>query len=223
MTIIKRYSNRKLYDSEAAHYVTLDELGDRIRAGEDVIVIDHESGADLTAVTLMQIMFEREKKVGGMLPKAILTGLIQAGNTAVDSLRNGLNTLVENTPAFEAEIRRRVSVMVDDGLVAVEEAQRMTDLLLNRWKNRSATVDTETSSEAASAVVDMPAASEVPPAPAGAQVYPVEPVSAEPVIVEPAPIEPAAAESAADDAARLQQQIADLERQIAELKAKRGD
>ncbi len=221
MTIIKRYSNRKLYDSEAARYVTLDELGDRIHAGEDISIVDHESGADLTAVTLMQIMFEREKKVGGMLPKAILTGLIQAGNTAVDSLRNGLNTLVENTPAFEAEIRRRVSVMVDDGLVAVEEAQRMTDLLLNRWKNRSE-ADAETRSEKSNTVVDAPAASDISPAQAGAQVYPVEGVLTEPVILEPAPVEPAIAEPAADDAALLQQQIADLERQIAELKAKQG-
>lgn len=221
MTTIKRYSNRKLYDSEAARYVTLDELGDRIRSGEDISVVDHESGADLTAVTLMQIMFEREKKVGGMLPKAILTGLIQAGNTAVDSLRSGLNTLVENTPAFEAEIRRRVSVMVDDGLVAVEEAQRMTDLLLNRWKNRSA-AEAETRSDTTGAVVDAPVAGDVLPVQAGAQVYPPEPVRAEPVILEPAPVEPSKTDPGTDEVTHLQQQIADLERQIAELRANRG-
>lgn len=219
MTIIKRYSNRKLYDSEAARYVTLEELGDRIRSGEDISVVDHESGADLTAVTLMQIMFEREKKVGGMLPKAILTGLIQAGNTAVDSLRNGLNTLVENTPAFEAEIRRRVKVMVEDGLVAVEEAQRMTDLLLaNRWKNRGAAGETDIKSEAANAVVDVQAASDAPPAPAGAQVFPVEPAMVEPTVPEPPAMEPAV-----DEVARLQQQIADLERKINDLKTARQD
>lgn len=216
MTVIKRYSNRKLYDSEAARYVTLDELGDRIRAGEDISVVDHESGADLTAATLMQIMFEREKKVGGMLPKAILTGLIQAGNTAVDSLRSGLNALVENSPAFEAEIRRRVKIMVDDGLLAVEEAQRMIDLLLsNRWKNRAA-AETDTKAETISTVVDAEVASEPPPVQSGAQVYPTEPAAPQPAVVEPAVAKPTE-----EEVANLQQQIADLERQIAEMKTSR--
>lgn len=216
MTVIKRYSNRKLYDSEAARYVTLDELGDRIRAGEDISVVDHESGADLTAATLMQIMFEREKKVGGMLPKAILTGLIQAGNTAVDSLRSGLNALVENSPAFEAEIRRRVKIMVDDGLLAVEEAQRMIDLLLsNRWKNRAA-AETDTKAETISTVVDAEVASEPPLVQSGAQVYPTEPAAPQPAVVEPAVAKPTE-----EEVANLQQQIADLERQIAEMKTSR--
>lgn len=208
MTIIKRYSNRKLYDSEAARYVTLDELGDRIHAGEEINVVDHESGADLTALTLMQIMFEREKKVGGMLPKAILTTLLQAGTTAVDVVRSGLNSLVENSPAMEAEIRRRARVLVDDGQVAVEEAQHWTDMLLsNRWKQRDASPD----KTAEAAAPETPASPE-PPAAVGATVYPPEPV------MPPAPPAPPAPLSEVD---QLQQQIADLERQIAEIKAAR--
>lgn len=209
MTIIKRYSNRKLYDSEAARYVTLDELGDRIHQGEDISVVDHESGADLTALTLMQIMFEREKKVGGMLPKAILTTLIQAGTVAVDTLRSGINALVENTPAMETEIRRRLSVLAEDGQVAVEEAQRMTELLIsNRWKQRetSATSDPQPAAEQP-VVVDVAPVIEEPFVAAGATVYPTEPP-------------PAATPGEVD---RLQQQIADLERQIAAMKSARRE
>ena len=209
MTIIKRYSNRKLYDSEAARYVTLDELGDRIHQGEDISVVDHESGADLTALTLMQIMFEREKKVGGMLPKAILTTLIQAGTVAVDTLRSGINALVENTPAMETEIRRRLSVLAEDGQVAVEEAQRMTELLIsNRWKQRetSATNDPQPAAEQP-VVVDVAPVIEEPFVAPGATIYPTE-------------LAPAATPGEVD---RLQQQIADLERQIAAMKSARRE
>lgn len=135
MTVIKRYSNRKLYDTAAAEYVTIEQLGERIHSGEDISVIDHATGADLTAVTLMQVMFEREKKVGGMLPKAILTSLIQAGNIAVDTLRSGLSSTLRDPAAVEAEIRRRLKVLTADGLLAAEDLQRLSDLMLSsRWR-----------------------------------------------------------------------------------------
>ena len=52
MPLIKRYPNRKLYDTEAKQYVTLEQIAELIRSGKDVQVIDHESGEDLTALTL---------------------------------------------------------------------------------------------------------------------------------------------------------------------------
>jgi polyhydroxyalkanoate synthesis repressor PhaR len=133
--VIKRYSNRKLYDTQAGEYITLDALAELVQNGEEVSVIDHDTGADLTAVTLMQAMYEREKKIGGMLPKAILTGLIQAGNIAAESIQRGLTSLMENPSQAEAEIKRRLDVLLADGLIAAEEFQRWTELLLGaRWK-----------------------------------------------------------------------------------------
>ena len=65
MPQIKRYPNRKLYDTEAKRYVTLDELAGLIQAGADIQVIDHESGEDLTNVTLTQVVLEQQKKSSG--------------------------------------------------------------------------------------------------------------------------------------------------------------
>lgn len=62
MRIVKRYSNRKLYDTEVRHYVTLSDLAQSIRNGVDLEVRDHVNGSDLTAQTLAQIIFEEEKK-----------------------------------------------------------------------------------------------------------------------------------------------------------------
>ena len=59
--IIKRYSNRKLYDTERSCYVTLDEIALMIREGEELKIIDKDSGENLTSVTFAQIIFEAEK------------------------------------------------------------------------------------------------------------------------------------------------------------------
>jgi polyhydroxyalkanoate synthesis repressor PhaR len=78
MVIIKRYPNRKLYDSEAKKYITLEGVAELIRSGQEVQILDHTTGEDLTAVTFTQIIFEQEKKSGGFLPRSVLTGLVQA-------------------------------------------------------------------------------------------------------------------------------------------------
>ncbi|MCK5314811.1 MAG: polyhydroxyalkanoate synthesis regulator DNA-binding domain-containing protein, partial [Anaerolineales bacterium] len=74
MLNIKRYPNRKLYDTEAKQYITLDEIADLIRQGQEIRVTDNVTGEDLTAVTLSQIIFEQEKKQSGFLPRSVLTG-----------------------------------------------------------------------------------------------------------------------------------------------------
>ena len=58
MPVIKRYSNRKLYDTDAKHYVTLEDLANFVRKGEDVQVVDYTTGDDLTSMTLLQVIFE---------------------------------------------------------------------------------------------------------------------------------------------------------------------
>lgn len=87
MPIVKRYPNRKLYDTEAKRYVTLEELTLMIRTGNDVQVIDHESGDDLTTLTLTQIILEQEKKsTDGFLPRSLLTSLIRTGGDTLEQL-----------------------------------------------------------------------------------------------------------------------------------------
>ncbi len=95
MPLIKRYPNRKLYDMEAKKYVTLDEIALIVREGQDVQVMDHESGDDLTNLTLSQIIFEQEKKKTGFLPRSILTSLIRTGGDTLDYLRRTLQSGVQ--------------------------------------------------------------------------------------------------------------------------------
>ncbi|HEY0190744.1 MAG TPA: polyhydroxyalkanoate synthesis regulator DNA-binding domain-containing protein [Kofleriaceae bacterium] len=77
--IIKRYANRKLYDTEHSRYVTLDQISEMIRNGDDVKIVDNKSKEDLTTVTLAQIIFEEEKKQRSFLPLGAMRNIIQSG------------------------------------------------------------------------------------------------------------------------------------------------
>ncbi|HRC56151.1 MAG: transcriptional regulator [Myxococcales bacterium] len=76
--IIKRYANRKLYDTEHSRYVTLEQISEMIRAGDDVKIVDNKSKEDLTSVTLAQIIFEEEKK-HSFMPLGTMRNIIQNG------------------------------------------------------------------------------------------------------------------------------------------------
>src|SRR5262245_38103028 len=80
--LIKKYGNRRLYDTELSRYVTLEELAGRIRGGVDVRVVDAKTSEDLTQVTLTQVILE-----GGtaarLLPVGLLTQLIRLGDDAL--------------------------------------------------------------------------------------------------------------------------------------------
>lgn len=131
MPIIKRYPNRKLYDTEAKRYVTLDGIAALIREGEEVTIIDHKTDEDLTALTLTQIIFEQEKKQSGFLPKSVLTGLVRTGGDTLNTLRRGLATPLDLVKQVDSEIERRLQELIAKGELAREEGARMRDKLLS--------------------------------------------------------------------------------------------
>jgi polyhydroxyalkanoate synthesis repressor PhaR len=131
MPVIKRYPNRKLYDTEAKQYITLDGIAKLIRSGEEVVVIDHATDEDLTAVTLTQIIFEQEKKKGGFLPTSVLTGLVQAGGDTLNTLRRRLSTPLDLIHQVDDEIERRLQLLISKGELAAEEGAKLRDNLLS--------------------------------------------------------------------------------------------
>jgi len=83
MRSIKRYSNRKLYDTTERHYVTLSQVAAAIRKGEDVKVTDYITGHDLTNQTLAQIIFE-EAKQSVRIPTETFVKLLRVAVPAAD-------------------------------------------------------------------------------------------------------------------------------------------
>lgn len=130
MPLIKRYANRKLYDTEAKRYITLEGVAALIRQGQDVRVVDHESGADITLQVQAQIIFEQEKKASGGLPGAVLTGLIQAGSSTLQHLRHAvLPNGHEWAAEVQAEIEHRLQALAQAGVVSTSEADHLAQLL----------------------------------------------------------------------------------------------
>jgi polyhydroxyalkanoate synthesis repressor PhaR len=130
MVLIKRYPNRKLYDTEIKQYIKLEGIADLIRQGREVQVIDHSTGEDLTTVILTQIIFEQEKKQAGFVPQSVLTGLVQAGGHTLGSLRRALASPLDLLRQIDEEIERRIQVLISRGELAEEEALRLRDQLL---------------------------------------------------------------------------------------------
>jgi len=82
MQLIKKYSNRRLYDTVTSRYISLDELAEIVRSGKDVRVVDARTGNDLTQLTLAQVIFE-SKNAARLLPAQLLTQLIRLSDDAL--------------------------------------------------------------------------------------------------------------------------------------------
>jgi polyhydroxyalkanoate synthesis repressor PhaR len=80
--VVKKYGNRRLYDTSDSRYITLEELAERIRKGSDVQVLDAKSGADLTQPTLTQIITE-SRGAARLLPVPLLLQLIRMREDAL--------------------------------------------------------------------------------------------------------------------------------------------
>jgi polyhydroxyalkanoate synthesis repressor PhaR len=126
MPLIKRYPNRKLYNTAAKQYVTLEQITEMIKRGDDVQVIDHETGEDLTSLTLSQIILEQEKKQSGFLPKSLMTNLIRTGGGTLDYL---FRSLQGTLPLPFHAIEERITKLVTTGILSAEQARSVLKVL----------------------------------------------------------------------------------------------
>jgi len=89
--LIKKYANRKLYDTRASRYVTLEEIADLVRDGHNIEVVDRETGNDLTPVILSQIVLFEEKRGPARLVDAGADAIHDRGQALLDYVRKTLN------------------------------------------------------------------------------------------------------------------------------------
>ena len=101
--LVKRYESRKLYDTEESRYVSLEEIGRWVRAGQEVRVLDNASSEDVTAQTLAQVILEEGKSGRFRLPSELLHELIRRGEDMVSS----------SVEQVQASVDRLVKASVD--------------------------------------------------------------------------------------------------------------
>ena len=131
--LIKRYASRRLYNTETSDYVTLEDIAGFVRSGREVQIIDLKSGDDLTRQYLLQIVAEHESKGDTVLPTNVLTDLVRAYTSNIQSvvpqflaasfemLRDGQSKVLENLtavpnplhamPGFEAMRKQQEAFM----------------------------------------------------------------------------------------------------------------
>lgn len=112
--IIKRYQNRKLYDTQQSCYVTLDDIAKMIRTNEEVMVIDNKSKNDITAATLTQIIFEAEKKASQYAPLFTLREIIQNGNGSISNFLAKLGAFPQDYMTKQAQAQAAEKTSSDD-------------------------------------------------------------------------------------------------------------
>ena len=102
--LIKRYANRKLYNTAISRYITLKGIAELIEQGEEVRVIDNETGEDITSIALSQILVDNERG-GRAVPRSLLSNLIQRSG---DALYGALKRSVDDASGGIGEIQRNV-------------------------------------------------------------------------------------------------------------------
>jgi polyhydroxyalkanoate synthesis repressor PhaR len=115
MKIIKRYQNRKLYDTHESSYVTLDEIAKMIKGGEDLRVIDNKTKNDITAATLTQLLYESEKKAKTQPSVELLKEIIRHGDGSfsgyIASKVTSEIAQFDQDPAQGADLANRAAIL----------------------------------------------------------------------------------------------------------------
>ena len=131
--VIKKYSNRRLYDTDGSRYITLADVKDLVIAKIDFVVIDKESGADITRSILLQVISEQEQQGEAIMSQDFLSQVIRSYGRAVPGflakyLEQSMKLILTQQQNLRGQVKRVVGV---DPFVAVVDAAQKN---FNRWK-----------------------------------------------------------------------------------------
>jgi polyhydroxyalkanoate synthesis repressor PhaR len=132
--VVKKYANRRLYNTESSSYITLDNLADMVRAGRDFVVYDARSGDDITRSVLTQIIVEEESKGRALLPTTFLRQLIgfygdSLGGMVPRYLEHTMSTIARQQEQMRAAMQQTMGNLLPPGL---EEMRRQNIMMMER-------------------------------------------------------------------------------------------
>jgi len=114
--IIKKYSNRRLYDTTHKKYVTLDEISNLIKDGSEIKVLDSQTDEDITKIVLMQVVLESEKNKEDILPTSFLHMLIKYGNRmARDFFENYFTIMFQPYLSIQEGMKKNLQLWQETG------------------------------------------------------------------------------------------------------------
>lgn len=136
-TVIKKYANRRLYNTGTSTYVTLEDLSEMVKAEEDFVVFDAKSGDDITRSVLTQIIFEHENKGQNLLPIAFLRQLIRFYGDSMQTLvPSYLEFSMDNLTKDQDNLRKQLSESFGNSAFDAmeEQVRRNTEMFENAMK-----------------------------------------------------------------------------------------
>jgi len=123
--VLKKYANRRLYDTTQSAYVTLDEVAEMVRQGRVVRAVDAKSKEDVTAFVLTQIVLEEARKKNALLPVPLLHMIIRYGdNVLVDFFDKYLEQIVRNYLEYKSTVDEQFKKWLDFGAGMSELTQK---------------------------------------------------------------------------------------------------
>ncbi len=131
--LIKRYPNRKFYDTWNSTYVTLEDISNMIKRGYDVKVIDNKTGEDITPIILSQVFFEEGKRRKATLPISVLKRLIIGGE---ESISQFFAKLAQTSFQSLKDASDKISEGTDDGVALVKELLVSTQGMIDDFQKR---------------------------------------------------------------------------------------
>ena len=141
--IIRRYSNRKIYDVAASRFIALKDLAAMVEEGHEVSVVDNETGEDITEISLVQVLLERAKTKKELAAVPILLHqLVRAGQAVVgDFVRNSVLTSIKTLAMTEEDVAEMVQRLALSGHLRKEDAAELNEILLEATKEQQAFLD----------------------------------------------------------------------------------
>lgn len=125
--IIKRYPNRKLYDTVASRYVTLEDIAQMVKRGDEVRILDNKTKKDLTALTLAQILYEQEKNDRSILPLASLKQILRRGGEQIGDLAGKVTGAAGDLGKGFEDLQGRIDSRIEwlkEGVTAARELRK---------------------------------------------------------------------------------------------------
>ena len=169
--VVKKYANRRLYNTESSSYITLENLADMVRVGRDFVVYDARSSEDITRSVLTQIIVEEESKGRALLPTTFLRQLIgfygdSLGGIVPRYLEHTMSAIARQQEQMREAMQHTIGSLLPPGL---DEMRKQNVAMMERAMNLFSPFYRPPEAEPAAAGASATAGNSAEAAPAAAQ------------------------------------------------------
>lgn len=136
MHIIKKYANRKLYDTTEKRYLTMDHLAVLIKSGEEVSIIDNETGDDLTSAIVSQLLAREDTKTDKAVPSKVLMQMLRKGRGTLFGYGKKYVSLWQSALTMSREeIEKRINSLVKEKEISESEGKNLKQEIIGFANN----------------------------------------------------------------------------------------